>query len=261
MIGDEVLVSLNEVLMEVGTKKALAIAGGFAGSYFALVELILLWPLGSGATITMLSAADTIALASGVLTAAGLSALWLQLVAASQATREVVRLEADRAAAAALRFDELHMEFNSQEFRVMRDLGWHYLKYVVQDEERLKSFANWWVCSEGAAPSPPDNLLNDANLGHLGEKHLSDYTWAISVMVAFFVRIENRLNAHYGSASIDPEVLRVAVGPFFWKYWETDLLKLIKACDESFASWPSDKKEQPYFSAALKNLKSRFPSD
>lgn len=150
------------------------------------------------------------------------------------------------------------MEFNSHEFRVMRDLGWHYLTYVAKHDERLKTFAIWWVKNAGSAPAPPENFLRDAGLGHLGEKHLSDYTWAISVIIAFFVRIENRLYAHYGSDPIDPEVLRVSVGPFFWKYWEPNLIKVTEACDEAFKSGSDDRNEKPYFSKALKRLARRF---
>lgn len=254
--------------MKLTTRNVLFLAVGFAGAYLLLVELVLLWPDGF-TSATPLKPDQTIALLSSALTAAGLSALWLQLLAARQAAEQAakaeveraaaaVKVEADRAAAAALRFDELHMEFNSAELRVMRDLGWLYVKYVAADPVRTEAFAKWWVRSEGRAPRPPTKMLGDAGLGHLGRQPLSNYTWAISVMVAFFVRIENRLNAHYGCEPIEPEALRVAIGPFFWDYWQPYILIVAKAC-EAAALDPMKRFEAPYFTKPIHNLAARFP--
>lgn len=256
--------------MKLTTRTVLVVALLFAAAYITLVELILVWPLGSATT--RLKAEHTIALLSSALTAAGLSALWLQLLATRHATEQAARADAeraatamkvnaDRAAAAALRFDELHMEFNSADIRVMRDLGWIYVKYITADADRTRDFARWWVLSEGRAPAPPKTLLRDAGLGHLGLQPLSNYTWAISVMVAFFVRIENRLFAHYGHDPIDPRALRVAVGPFFWEYWKPHLLMIATACDVAAvdASGKADRHEPPYFTRPLQSLAARFP--
>lgn len=235
----------------VDRKKAVLIAIAIATAYFVLVQLVLLWPIGAGDAPEKLGSNDIIALAGGMLTAAGLSALWLQLAAASEA-------EADRSAAAALRFDELHMEFNSPEIRVMRDLGWHYLKFITANPTRLTKFARWWVLSQDKAPEPPATLLSDAGLEHLAPKRLADYTWALSTMVAFFVRIANRLNAYDRENQIDQDTLRVSIGPFFWDYWEPYLLLLSDACDRVFDE-KREGLEPPYFSKPLDSLATRFP--
>lgn len=245
--------------MNMDTRGAAKVAIAIAAVYFFLVELALLWPTGAAGGPEKLGSQDIIALASGTLTAAGLSALWLQLDAAGKASREASRLEAERSAAAALRFDELHMEFNTPEIRVMRDLGWLYLKFLTADGTRLETFARWWVLSEGKAPLPPAKMLREADLAHLEPKRRADYTWALSTMVAFFVRIENRLNAHYGNKPIDQETLRVSVGPFFWEYWEPYLLPMATACDEVFKKEAAGRFEPPYFSVALRKLDGRFP--
>jgi len=239
------------MILNKDTKRAILVAILIAVAYFGVVELALLWPIGAGGASQKLDSADIIALAGGTLTAAGLSALWLQLSAASEA-------EAERSAAAVLRFDELHMEFNTPEIRVMRDLGWHYLKFITAHPALLTQFARWWVLSEEKAPAPPETLLSDAGLEHLGPKPLTDFTWALSTMVAFFVRIANRLNAYDRGKPIDHDKLRVSIGPFFWDYWEPYLLLLCDECDLVFQKDPEGL-EPPYFSKPLNSLAARFP--
>jgi hypothetical protein len=219
-----------------------------AFAFVALAEAILLSPrLWAGGHISPLPPAELISLLSGAITAAGLTAIYFQF-------REGNRAAGRAAVEVALRLDDLHVAFNAPDMQVHRDIGWHYLKAVARDSDKLAKFARWWVLSEGSAP----DINESAEDRPKGMVSHTSAGWAVTAMVTFYVRLENHFALHFANHEPAPEAFLTATGPFVWKYWEADMMKFVEVCSKLEFRDRKKRVVEPYFVVPLRNLANRY---
>lgn len=216
-------------------------------AFILIVQAVLLYSYALPLHPFLFNASELIALLSGAITAAGLTGIYQQF---RQGSRE-----------AALRLDELHAAFNAADMQVHRDLGWKYLESLVvekkghpADDQRLQDFAAWWVCSTGTAPPAP----GDPKKGQSREDYDAQYTWAVTAMVNFYVRLENHFALHADRSSISAHQFLRATGPFVWRYWEADIMAFVKVCKEQRFSDQKGRPVDPYFIEPLQKLEQRY---
>lgn len=228
-----------------GALAALVFLGG--------VEFALLVPFAKGAELVRLANPEVIAIASGMVTSAGLVAIWFQF----RQTRDAARKAADdalehrraQARAAALRADELHAEWNGAAMRNHRDLAWLYFDYLKDHSDAWAAVAASWVHSKGEPPIPKGTKPVQK-----GIKDFAPYNWAIGVVAAFFVRLEAHIRLHHSDLQLTDDQLSVLMGPFFWNYWKRHLLGLCDHCEASYVADRDNAEEFPYFVMPLRSL-------
>lgn len=181
---------------------------------------------------------DIISLLTGAFTAAGLFAIFLQVRTAEEDAKE---RENQRALEMAVRADQLHMEFNTESMRESRDLAYFYLK-SLRDRDLLKSFAESWL-HERENPNFPISKSNETDKA----------VWAVSVMVAFYVRLASHVKFYDDRVKhLSAEDLARLIGPFFWDYWaEAGMKALVHECENLEEGSPFGR---PYFINPLREL-------
>lgn len=112
----------------------LMFAAGAALTFLACVQMALLLPIGPQAAYARLDVGEIISLADGMVTSAGLVAIFLQF---RQARETAWKAAADAAAqrrqearSAALRADQLHAEWNTEFVHRQRELAWRYFDHL-----------------------------------------------------------------------------------------------------------------------------------
>lgn len=216
-------------------------------TFILVVEAILLHPYDVSQGVSFLPPSELIALLSGAITAAGLTGIYQQF---RQGSRE-----------AALRLDALHAAFNAADMQVHRDLGWKYLESLVvtrkghpRDDSRLQDFATWWVCSAGEAPPAPGEPAG----GESREAYDARFTWAVTAVINFYVRLENHFALHADRSSISARQFLRATGPFVWRYWEADIMAFVGACEQKRFADRKGRTVVPYFIEPLHRLEKRY---
>lgn len=96
-----------------------------------------------------------------------------------------------------------------------------------------------WVLSLGVPGIPPVKSRIQQSI-----VDFSDYNWAMTSIVAFFVRLESHLQIHHAGEELSPEELSSLTGPFFWAYWRPYLVRLVMACEETSRT-ATDPKDGP----------------
>jgi hypothetical protein len=86
-----------------------------------------------------------ISLISGAVTAAGLSAIYLQFRETNRQASVAIRDEA-------LRIDQFYAEFISQPMHKWRSDAWIYLEFLCDNREAKEQFSRWWI---GEDVKPP----------------------------------------------------------------------------------------------------------
>lgn len=244
----------------------LAFAALAGGAFFLFTQALLICiPLAAGESIVVLKAGDTIALMAGSITAAGLTAIYFQVLEAERAAetraQEVQRQDA-------LRLDAFHAQFG--EVRRQRNLAYAYLAYLMSKPELMRNYARYWMLSYsfdvevpsvddlrkifGEKGRPAGNTYDlFADLGFL------EYDAAISAMTSFFVRlsieVRRSLEPHGGLSLTTDVEIREALSPFFWNsYWREGLMALSSACDSVVNLEGQGKVEDAYFFKPLQDL-------
>jgi hypothetical protein len=218
--------------------------------FFAVAQGVLLAAACYAGTQTaVLKPADILSLLTGTLTAMGLTAIFASF---QQANRE-----------AALRLDELYVAFNSADMQRHRDLAWTYLDKLLEvkkvkghpkywREDHINAFSHWWVNSAGNAPSGRELEIDDP-------ASTNDYTWAVTAMITFYVRLENHFATHFPEGQPGSSEFERATGPFVWNYWADRLLDLAEACSEVHVLPERHGRQiKPYFETPLQALEARY---
>jgi hypothetical protein len=225
--------------------------------FLAALQLVLVaQAVVSGDEIGPLPPSETISLFSGTLTAAGLSAIYLQVRTAAkenaQATAAAEQRSKDVALAFALRADQLHAEFNTIEMREHRNIAYEYLEFLKADALERRQYAEYWVRETGTPriPTQPQERTTPVELRRYG--------WALSCMIAFFVRVETHIRSTSLLQELSEDQMREMVGPFVWKYWErVGLVAFANECETVYEENPGAAPERPYFVEALRSLARR----
>lgn len=211
-------------------------AAACAAAYLLTIEAVALWPvwIGGAGTITRMTDANLISLLTGTVTAAGLAALYSQLINANDAaqTRALeaafAQLELNRAAA--LRADRLHVDFNSSEMRRQRGLAWRYLKFLREagNGRLLTRFVQCWISDDAASHGDEEYLPMPAIPG--GATTSAEYEAAVSFVIAFFVRLNTHVQLLDQDQRSDPSLIADFLAPFFWWQWRGVLEMLAIEC-------------------------------
>ena len=165
----------------------LMVAAGAALTFLICVQAALLLPIGPQTSYARLDAGEIISLAGGMVTSAGLVAIFLQF----RQTREMARKAAADAAeqrrqearSAALRADQLHAEWNTEFMHRQRELAWRYFDHL--DECGWGRLGRSWVLSLGVPGISPVRSRIQRSI-----MDFSEYNWAMTSIVAFFVRLK-----------------------------------------------------------------------
>lgn len=231
-------------MKEVRATVLLALAAGVL--FLVLAETVLLLQAQIyGLVWGPLSAEDTIALMVGSVTAAGLSAIYLQVHQASEAA---TRSSVDAQMAMALRADELHGLFNTREMRWTRNRAYNLLLPLQEHPDKLKKLARLWV------------QLTDKDDGSefipaSGAKDFREYRWALSNILAFYVRVDAHIRAAELIRDLTKDEKVNLIRPFVWEYWEEiGLYDFVVACVSEQKASPTSSISTIYFAEPLKRL-------
>lgn len=234
-----------------------------AAVFFIGVEAALLLPFHQGDATQRLSSSEIIALAGGMITSAGLVAIYMQFRQSRDAARKAIEdaqaLRLQETRTAALRADQLHVEWNVAAMHRHRELAWHYFVFLDKQPDQWEPLGRSWVLS-----APPPDVPADAIAPDRGLPPFAPYNWALSSITAFFVRLQVHLDLDHSLESEKPEDLAVLIGPFFWNHWCPYLLRLCEVCeaayDEDQAKSAKDErkaKDWPYFIDPIRALHER----
>lgn len=237
----------------------LMFAAGAALTFLACVQMALLLPIGPQPAYARLDAGEIISLASGMVTSAGLVAIFLQFRQAREMARKAAADAAEQrrqeARSAALRADRLHAEWNTEFMHRQRELAWRYFDHL--DDRGWRRLARSWVLSLGVPGIPPVKSRIQQSI-----MDFPDYNWAMTSIVAFFVRLESHLQIYHADEELRPEEVSSLTGPFFWTYWRPYLIRLVNACEEVSRTatetgdgpTPADIQERTYFVRPMRRL-------
>jgi hypothetical protein len=215
-----------------------------AGVYVFLAELLLLCPssLRFQLTLERLSPADTLSLLTGAVTAAALSSVYLQV---EQARREAAARGKQQVAEAALRADELHAQFHAFEMARQRAIALQFLKHL-RDHRLVERYAQIWVSDSNEEIDTPVRDLDGKPLTYL------EQSWALEVVIAFFVRVGAHLRLYREHLPIGSEQAKEVLAPFCWSYWQAaGLGEFACACEREWSA-SQERHEHPYFINMLK---------
>lgn len=235
----------------------LTVAVGAALTFLVCVQAALLLPIGPQTGYARLDGGEIISLAGGMVTSAGLVAIFLQFRQARETARKAAADAAEQgrqeARSAALRADQLHAEWNTEFMHRQRELAWRYFDHL--DDEGWRQLGRSWVLSLGVPGIPPVKSRIQQSI-----LDFSDYNWAMTSIVAFFVRLESHLKIYHAGDELTPEELSSLTGPFFWTYWRPYLIRLVDACEETSPTAaedgppPADIQERTYFIRPIRRL-------
>lgn len=192
--------------------KALGVAAASGLLFVLVVELAICGiALFEPHSLTRLAPGDTIALLTGAVTAAALSAIYLQL---REARKEEEARDELRNRELAYKADQLHAEFNSPEMRRHRDIAYPYIGFLNENGQtsRLTELAKSWILDDHPGPVP------EIPFDELGKLKYGDYSMSFGCMLAFFVRVSAhlRLNEKY----LDFEDITEITESFYWSHWK-----------------------------------------
>ena len=205
------------------------------GAYLGVAEVALRRPDLLG---TALSAADTLSLLTGAVTAAALSGVYLQVKGARRDAEERAR---QQQAEAAVRADELQAQFHAHEMVQQRIIALQFLKYL-RDASLMDKYAEIWV-------SDSTDEIDVAQLRDGTGQRLtySEQSWALEVVIAFFVRVGTYLDFHQEQLQPGSKQSSRFLEPFCWSYWKRGgMLEFMAACER--AHWKVQEQfARPYF--------------
>ncbi|WP_273242533.1 hypothetical protein [Hyphomonas atlantica corrig.] len=220
------------------------IAGSAGFSFIGILELILFAQAGFDLeNMKAMSPASTISLCTGALTAAALSGIYAQFKSSENAAKE-------RAINTSLNLDALHGDFNTSEMRTVRKDAYKLLRQLKYSEQDRQNFIKCWF-QDDREITVKDPATN---------KTFDDYSNAISVILAFYVRLETRLRlADQPSNSNWPKDCSNYIGQFFWDHWrDSGVLELIAASKEGGIRKIDEFEIVPYYVEPLEALNKRY---
>jgi hypothetical protein len=253
--------------MEIISKlqRPLVIATIAGAVFFSVVELILIVPsLVTGSGIKFLSPTDTISLLTGTVTAAGLSAVAAQVMESAR-NAEARTLELRRQSA--LQLDSLHAHFNSVEMRKHRNIAYLYLRFLMDSEGSMATYARYWIADMDITIARNDFILmakapvNDSSnpFAELVEVTFIDCDAAVSSIVAFYTRLSSHILQSFpdidnADAKLDAATIE-AFSPFFWTYWQNRLKALSDECQKVYQQEAQSKGlSAPFFRKPFERL-------
>lgn len=184
--------------------------------------------------VVLLKVEHIISIATALVSAMSLSAILLEIIKRSEQ-------EAEERKKIALRFDDLLAEFYQPHIRRARDDAFKYLKFLEKDPKLYREFVAGWV--EGAQNLPP-----------FEGKPASRFEWAISIMVSFYVRLENRISAEFELTDETIENFEQILGPFYFEYWKVHMQNLCDNCAAYVSNNEDCKFPRPYFIESIRRL-------
>nr|CAD6616948.1 hypothetical protein RTCK_03234 [Rhizobium sp. TCK] len=165
------------------------------------------------------------------------------VVGVALSIEQISSLERNSRLAAALRADDLHAQFNSLEMRKMRSVARRYLCQVLASDKLTAQFAEAWMSERVKMPDP-----------FAFRKHEPQDTWAVSILIAFYVRLVRYIDAHAKAGTITIDQAKQIAEPFHWPYWSRQLIKVSSACECFYSNNRDACYYRPYFADDLKRL-------